>query len=81
MLEQHEMPDGNGIPHQLSAEQIGSLSCIFILTGIFARHVLRKGEAFSLDEFILYLENRGYSKGNFKEGFKIIKSLEKIHLV
>ncbi|MDD4975173.1 MAG: response regulator, partial [Bacteriovorax sp.] len=41
LLEQHEMPDGNGFPRKLNANQLGPLSCVFILTGILARHVLK----------------------------------------
>lgn len=77
LLEQHEMPDGNGFPRKLNANQLGPLSCVFIVTGIFARHILRDDENFNLPTFITYLEEKGYSRGNFKEAFDVIKSMKK----
>ena len=78
LLEQHEMPDGSGFPRKLNSEQLGPLSCVFILTGIFARHVLRQKTHFDIIIFNKYLEDRGYSRGNFKEVFKVVESLNKI---
>ena len=76
LLEQHEMPDGSGFPRKLNANQLGPLSCVFILTGIFARHVLREGSSFDVVAFATSLEDRGYSRGNFKEAFEVIKSMQ-----
>lgn len=76
LLEQHEMPDGSGFPRKLNANQVGPLSCMFIISGIFARHVLKEGNQFNLGSFIEYLEKRGYSRGNFKETFDAIKSMK-----
>lgn len=77
LIEQHEMPDGSGFPRKLNANQLGALTCVFILTGIFARKILKEKDAFELGNFVTYLENRGYSRGNFKEAFEAIKSLKK----
>lgn len=78
LIEQHEMPDGSGIPKKLNSNQLGPLSCVFILTGIFARHVLKEKNAFDLPKFVTYLELRGYSRGNFKEGFEAIRDMKSI---
>lgn len=77
LIEQHEMPEGNGFPRKLNANQLGPLSCVFILTGIFARFVLKEGERFDLPKFVAHMEFMGYSKGNFKESFEVIKSFQK----
>lgn len=73
LIEQHEMPDGSGFPRKLNANQLGPLTCAFILTGIFARHILRDGSSFDVITFANDMEKRGYSRGNFKETFNIIK--------
>lgn len=75
VLEQHEMPSGDGFPRKLVASQIGSLSCIFILTGIWARHVLLKRENFDLKNFIDEMEVKGYGKGNFRDTMATIKKM------
>lgn len=77
LLEQHEMPDGNGFPRKLNANQLGALTCVFILTGIFAKKILKEKDSFDLGNFTMFLENRGYSRGNFKEAFEVIKSMTK----
>lgn len=77
LLEQHEMPDGEGFPRKLNSNQLGPLTCTFILSGIFARHILREGTSFDFDKFINYLNEKGYSRGNFKEPFVVIKSMKK----
>lgn len=77
VLEQHEMPNGDGFPKKLDATQISPLSCLFILTGVLARFVLRDGDKFDLKEFISVMEEKGYSKGNFKEPFEAIKKFKK----
>lgn len=74
LFEQHEMPDGSGFPRKLNANQLGPLTCVFILTGIWARHILKDKKEFDLKLFVKHLEDQGYSKGNFKEGFEAIKS-------
>jgi len=76
LIEQHEMPNGEGFPKKLSASQLGALSCIFILTGILARHVLRDGNMFDMQEFLAVMEAKGYSKGFFNEPFQIIKNFK-----
>ncbi len=76
LIEQHEMPNGEGFPKKLNALQIGALSGVFILTGILARHVLRDGSSFELKDFIKKMEGKGYSKGNFQEAFEIIKAMK-----
>ncbi|MBC7711763.1 MAG: response regulator [Rhizobacter sp.] len=78
LLEQHEMPDGNGFPRKLNANQLGPLTCVFIITGIFARHVLKEKGSFDVGAFVMHLEGRGYSRGNFKDSFEVIKAMKKI---
>jgi CheY-like chemotaxis protein len=77
VLEQHEMPNGDGFPKKLNSIQINPLSCLFILTGIMARFVLRDGDEFDLREFVSVMDSKGYGKGNFKEPFEAIKKLSK----
>lgn len=76
LIEQHEMPNGDGIPKKLNASQVAPLSAVFILTGILARVVLRDGSSFDLKEFVSVVEAKGYSKGTFRETFEIIKNLK-----
>ncbi|MBC7540024.1 MAG: response regulator [Bacteriovorax sp.] len=78
LLEQHEMPDGTGFPRKLNANQLGPLTCVFIITGIFARHILKDKSSFDVGAFAILLEGKGYSRGNFKESFEVIKSMRKI---
>ena len=75
ILEQHEMPDGSGFPRNLNANQISQLSCLFILSGILAKNVIEEGENFQVKNFIEKFEQLGYSKGNFKDSFNVIKSM------
>jgi CheY-like chemotaxis protein len=75
ILEQHEMPDGLGFPRQLNAKQLGPLSCVFILSGILARYILNQKENFQLESFVEKFEAQGYSKGNFKEAFDVIRKM------
>jgi response regulator RpfG family c-di-GMP phosphodiesterase len=78
LLEQHEMPDGSGFPRKLNANQLGPLTCVFIITGIFARHILKEKSSFDVGAFAIHLEGKGYSRGNFKESFEVIKSMKKV---
>lgn len=77
IIEQHEAPDGSGFPRKLNANQLGPLSCVFILSGLLARYILNEGENFQINNFIQKFESLGYSKGNFKEAFSIIKKMSK----
>lgn len=77
VIEQHEMPDGGGIPAGLKANQIHPVSCIFILTGILAKRLLKFGDSFDFKKFIIYLEERGYSEGNFKVILETLKAMQK----
>ncbi len=76
LLEQHEMPSGDGFPRKLNAQQLGKMSCLFIVTGMLARHILREAEAFDIDRFVTSIESKGYNRGNFKESFLAIKSMK-----
>ena len=76
LLEQHEMPDGKGFPRKLTSSQLGPLSCVFIISGLFARQVIKDGSLFVLKDFIAKLEEKGFSKGNFKDAFAVIKAME-----
>jgi response regulator RpfG family c-di-GMP phosphodiesterase len=75
ILEQHEMPDGLGFPRKLNANQLGPLSCVFILSGLLARYILNQKEHFQLAFFIEKFEAQGYAKGNFKEAFNVIRKM------
>jgi hypothetical protein len=75
VLEQHEMPNGAGFPRKLLSNQIGQLSCLFILTGIWARYVLKKREKFNFKNFIDEIESQGYGNGNFSEPLQAIKKM------
>jgi hypothetical protein len=75
VLEQHELPKGDGFPRKLNALQMGQLSCIFILTGITSRTLLEQGSSFKQTEFLDTLDKAGYSKGNFRDAFKILKKI------
>jgi HD-GYP domain-containing protein (c-di-GMP phosphodiesterase class II) len=75
ILEQHEMPDGTGFPRKLNANQLGPLSCLFILSGLLARSILNEKENFQISNFIKKFEELGYNKGNFKDSFNIIKKM------
>lgn len=75
VLEQHEMPNGNGFPKMLSATHTGPLSCLFILTGIVAKELIANKGQFSRRQFIEQFEKDGYNKGNYKESFDAIASL------
>jgi response regulator RpfG family c-di-GMP phosphodiesterase len=75
LLEQNEMPNGEGFPRKLNAHQINQLSCLFILSGIFAKHLLRDEENFNLPTFVKYLDHKKYSEGNFQDAFLAIKGM------
>jgi response regulator RpfG family c-di-GMP phosphodiesterase len=75
ILEQHEMPDGTGFPRKLNANQLGPLSCLFILSGLLARSILHEKENFKIENFVKKFEELGYSKGNFKDSFNILKKM------
>ncbi|MDD4975411.1 MAG: response regulator [Bacteriovorax sp.] len=76
LLEQHEMPDGTGFPQKINAHRLNPLTCVFILTGILARCILAEGATFQLENFLKKFESEGYSKGNFRESFSVLKSMQ-----
>jgi hypothetical protein len=51
------------------------LSCVFILSGLLSRYILNQKEHFQLASFIEKFEAQGYSNGNFKEAFDVIKEM------
>ena len=75
IFDHHEMPDGSGFPRKLGASQLGPLSCLFIVSGILARYFLNNKADFKLEKFIEKFEPKGYSAGNFKESFNVIKNM------
>jgi response regulator RpfG family c-di-GMP phosphodiesterase len=75
LLEQHEMPNGEGFPRKMNATQIGPLSAMFITTGIMAKIILEEEEKLNPKEMFNLLESKGYNKGNFKEIFTSLRSL------
>ena len=75
VLEQHEMPHGEGFPHQLVYSQVGSLSAIFNLSGILAKHILKDEAELNGKELFNNLEIKGFNKGKYKEIFICYKSL------
>lgn len=76
LIEQHEMPDGNGFPRKLNANQIGQLSCVFILTSILAKHILKQKAFFDIEAFVTKIEAQGYGQGNFKDAFAVLKTMK-----
>lgn len=75
VLEQHEMPNGEGFPRGLLYPKIGSLSAIFILSGILAKHILRDEDKLNSQDLFNSLEAKGYNKGKFKDIFDAYKLL------
>lgn len=70
VLEQHELPHGDGFPRKLNSHQISPLSALLILTGVISKTILNvPKENFNAESFFAELEERGYNKGNFKEIF------------
>ena len=75
VLEQHELPNGDGFPRKLNALHMGQLSCIFILSGITSRVILEEQKNFDPLIFLEKMDKAGYSKGNFRDSFKILKKV------
>jgi len=70
VLEQHELPHGDGFPRKLNSHQISPLSALLILTGVISKTILNMPKAnINFEILFIELEERGYSKGNFKEIF------------
>lgn len=75
VLEQHELPNGDGFPRKLNALHMGQLSCIFILSGITSRVILEEQKNFDPLVYLEKMDKAGYSKGNFRDSFKILKKV------
>jgi response regulator RpfG family c-di-GMP phosphodiesterase len=75
VLEQHEMPNGEGFPRKLTFNNIGPLSAMFILSGIVAKYILREEEKLNAKLLFDTLEMTGHGKGKFKEVFICLKAL------
>ncbi len=75
ILEQLEMPNGQGYPRKLGANQIGPLSAMFILTGIVSKYILRYDTKIDLELLFYYLEGKDYNKGNFKDIYNALKTI------
>lgn len=73
VFEQLELPTGKGYPRQMTALQLGQLSCIFNLTGYLAKEILEKDSQFNPKFSLEEMEVAGYSKGNFRPAFSILK--------
>ena len=72
VLEQHEMPNGNGFPKMLSANHTSPLSCLFIISGLLAKLMIERKGPYNKAEFMQKFSNDGYNKGNYKEVFEAI---------
>lgn len=72
ILEQHEMPNGNGFPRKLASKAISPVSAMFILTGYFSKVLLLEQGA-NIETVFDQIEAKGYSKGNFKDSFNALK--------
>ena len=75
VLEQHEMPNGNGFPRMLNANQTGPLSCLFILSGLLAKIMIDNKGPIHKAEFIQKFSSEGYNKGNYKEIFEAMAEI------
>lgn len=75
ILEHHELPDGNGYPKKLNAQQIAPLSCLFILSHNIALCLLRNH--FSKERLRDYLINSApsFNQGNFSKFYKASESI------
>jgi response regulator RpfG family c-di-GMP phosphodiesterase len=75
ILEQHEMPNGEGFPRKLTSKNISPLSAVFILSGIISKKILAENPNYKLETYLIILESQGYGSGNFKECFAILRSI------
>lgn len=67
ILEQHELPNGEGFPRKLNAQQISPLSAMLILTGVISKTMLNsKKEDINFNDFFNELLEQGYNKGHYK---------------
>ena len=72
VLEHHEQPDGSGFPKGLMSNNIGPLSCIFILAHDIADHLYWEGyEKKNVKKYLDSLSDK-YSQGNFKNPFSAL---------
>jgi len=74
ILEQHEMPNGNGFPRKLNNKNISPICAMFILTGYISKKLILEREI-DIQKELENLELKGYSKGNFKETYRELKML------
>jgi len=77
ILDQHEMPDGNGFPRGLKATQISPISAVFILTGMVSKAILEIGSPQGLGFYLERFKTLGYNKGHYKEIFPVINLFSK----
>ena len=75
ILEQHEMPGGQGFPRKLNYLQISPLSALFILSGMLAKYILKYEDKADFNMIFYSFEEAEYNKGNFKESFNVLKNL------
>ena len=73
ILEHHERPDGLGFPRKLHYRQIAPLSALFIIAHDLLNYLYFTGRAGSLSEYVS-LRAEEYSKGSFKNIFKILQN-------
>lgn len=73
--EHHELPNGDGYPKKLAANQISPLSCLFIISQEIAGCLLRNNYSQeNLKNFLVNLEEE-YDQGNFSKFYKIARSI------
>lgn len=65
IMEHHERPDGNGFPRKMKANQIAPLSCVFIIAHDLVVEMRKKGDDFSLEQFMAERDEY-YNHGQFK---------------
>ncbi|MBF0208495.1 MAG: HD domain-containing protein [Oligoflexia bacterium] len=67
ILHHHELPNGEGFPHKLSASQIPPLTCLFILAETFARKIITKEINDDVVRELLLSFKKDYKQGNFRK--------------
>lgn len=75
ILEHHELPNGDGYPKKLRANQIAPLSCLFILSQEITFCLIRNN--FSKERLSDFLINKKdyYNQGNFIKFYKVAEAI------
>ena len=75
IIDHHELPDGTGYPHGLTANQLPPLSCVFILAHYIVDYLYDENfETKNLTTFIQQMQSV-WDQGNFTRPYKCARSL------